>query len=99
MRLRKDGTLGSLFIDRKSIIPIGVWLEAECTPTKGFAVRKGFHCCYEMNAPHLKKTLSSGEVRVWAKCEVEDCTEFNRPESQGGKWILANRMRVLDIVE
>ena len=99
MRLRKDGTLGSLFIDRKQVIPIGIWLEAECTPTKGFAVRKGFHCCYEMNAPHLKKELSNGEMRVWVKCEVEDYVEYDRPESQGNTWVLANRMKVLEIVE
>jgi len=35
MRLRKDGTLGSLFINKKKVYPIGEWLEAEFIPTKG----------------------------------------------------------------
>ena len=39
----------------KKVYPIGEWLEAECIPTPGFAVRRGFHCCFEMNAPTFKK--------------------------------------------
>lgn len=72
-------------------------MDAKCYPTKGFAVRKGFHCCFEKNAPHLKEKLANGEVRVWIECEVEQFTTYDRPESQGGKWILADRMKVLRI--
>lgn len=98
MRLRKDGTLGSLFINRKEVYPIGIWLEAEFYPTKGFAERKGWHCCFEMNAPHLKEVLSNGEQRVWVKVDVEDYYTYDRPESQGGSWILANRMKINKII-
>ena len=94
MRLRNDGTLGSLFINRKSIIPIGEWLNAEFYPTKGFAERFGWHCTFTRNAPHLKENLSNGEKRVWVECEVEDFHTYDRPESQGGAWILANKMKV-----
>jgi hypothetical protein len=41
-------------------------------------------------APHLKL-----EGRAWYVVEVENFSEEIRPESQGGKWFLANRMRVV----
>jgi len=43
LKLRKDGSLGPLFINRKQKIPIGKWLTAECHPTKGYALRPGWH--------------------------------------------------------
>ena len=90
MRLRKNGTLGSLFINSKAVYPIGKWLYAECIPTKGFSVRTGWHCTFEKNAPHL-----SMKDRVWVEVEVKDFTIYNRPDSQGGAWILANKMRII----
>lgn len=97
-RIRKDGTLGPLFINRKQVIPEGVWLEAESHPTKGFAFRPGWHCTFTQNAPHLKLDLKSGEERAWFKVEVEDVTTYDRPESQGGAWVLAGRLKVLERV-
>lgn len=95
MRKLKDGTVHPLFINKKEPTKFNVWLQAECFPTKGFAVRKGFHCCFKPIAPHLKEKLSSGEQRVWVECEVEDWESYNRPESQGGSWILAQRMKAI----
>lgn len=46
-------------------------------------------------SPHLSMRLANGEQRVWVECEVEDWTTYNRPESQGGAWILAQRMKVV----
>lgn len=69
-------------------------MQAECYPTKGFAVRKGWHCCFTPVAPHLSMRLANGEQRVWVECEVEDYDTYNRPESQGGTWILAQRMKI-----
>lgn len=77
---------------------MGVWLESECHPTKGFAVRQGWHCCFNPIAPHLKKELKSGEKRVWVKCIAEGCTTYNRPESQGGAWVLAERLKVIEVI-
>lgn len=90
MRVRKDGTLGPLFINRKQRIPVGEWLQAEAHLTKGFAYRPGWHILDAPVAPHLKKTKD----RVWVQVEFQDAEEFTRPISQGGKWYLANRMRV-----
>lgn len=98
LRVKSDGLLYPLFINKTVNTPVGVWLESECHPTKGFAVRQGWHCCFQMIAPHLKKVLSCGEKRVWVECEVEEWQSYNRPESQGGAWILAQRMKILRVI-
>lgn len=98
-RRKKTGTLGPLFIDKKLVVPIGEWLNAECHPTKGFQVRPGFHVLARIHAPHLmRKDGTLAPDRVWARVEIEGFQEFHRPESQGGKWFLAERMRVLETI-
>ena len=99
LRVLSDGNLYPLFINKSTATPIGVWMQAQCYPTKGFAVRQGWHCCFRPVAPHLKETLSSGERRIWVEVEVEDWKSYNRPESQGGAWILAQRMKVVRILD
>jgi hypothetical protein len=94
LRLRKDGTLGPLFINRRQVIPIGTWLDAEDHPTKGFAHRPGWHAALKPVAPHLSK-----RERVWAKVEVRGTTLLERPESQGGRWVLAKKMKVLKVLD
>lgn len=93
MRLRKDGTLGSLFINKKAIIPLYTWLEAENHPTKGYAERFGWHCTLEPLAPHL-----STKGRIWVECEIENYETYKRPLNQGGMWLLAGRMKVTKIL-
>lgn len=93
----KDGKLYPLFINKQQEFKIGEWMDAECHPTKGFAIRQGWHCCFEKNAPHLKTELANGEHRVWIKCIVEDWDVYDRPESQGGAWVLAQKIKVLGI--
>ena len=95
LRKKKDGLLYPLFIDKKNSTPLDVWMQAECFPTKGFAVRQGWHCCFKPLAPHLKMKLKTGEERVWVECEVEDWASYDRPESQGGSWILTQRMKLV----
>jgi len=98
MKQRKNGTLGSLFIDAKKVYELGIWMNAEFIPTKGFAERFGWHCCFTPNAPHLKEVLLSGEKRVWVEVEVEGIKTYDRPESQGGAWILADKMKIIKII-
>lgn len=95
VRKKKDGKLYPLFINKTVPTPIGEWLNAECHPTKGFAVRKGWHCCFKPIAPHLKQQLSNGEMRVWVEVEVADYTTYKRSEKYGGDWILANKMKII----
>ena len=97
-RLTKDGQLAPLFINRKLRVPISEWLDAECHPTKGFAVRRGWHLTLLPRAPHLKDELKSGEKRVWCEVECDDFEYFTRPESQGGLWVLSQRMKVNKIL-
>lgn len=91
LRVRKDSSLGPLFINRKQRIPLRKWLRAENHPTKGFSVRPGWHCCAHPHAPHL-----SMAGRVWAVVEIRGAVEHHRPEAQGGLWYTAKRMKVLD---
>ena len=95
LRKKNDNKLYPLFIDKKNETKLGIWLNAKCIPTKGFAIREGFHCCYKPYAPHLKTELKSGEKRVWVECEIEDYETYNRPESQCGTWLLAKRIKLI----
>ena len=89
VRIRKrDNTCGPLFINTRLVLQFGEWHQAENHPTKGFAVRPGWHCSYFPFAPHL-----STKDRVWIEVEVEDFRDFPRPPQQGGMWILANKMK------
>ena len=88
---RKDGTLGPLFINRRQVLSIGVWLDAESHPTKGYAFRPGWHTTSTPAAPHL-----STKGRVWAKVEIEDYKKFDRPKNQGGTWYIANKMKIIE---
>lgn len=92
-----DGTLSPLFISKSMTVPIGKWMWAKENPTPGFAVRKGWHACVAPEAPHLAKEPKH-ENRVWCKVELFDYRYFQRPTSQGGRWLLANRMKVLEVI-
>ncbi len=90
LRVRKDGTLGPLFINRPLRVPVGEWLEAESHPTPGFALRPGWHTSVAPYAPHL--TMKG---RAWFQVEVEEWYTFQRPAAQGGEWFISQWMRVL----
>ena len=90
MRLMRDGSARSLFINRAGSRPVGVWLDAEDHPTSGYAHRPGWHIMPTPEAPHL-----SERGRAWFRVEFEGWREFERPASQGGRWFLADRMRII----
>ena len=90
-RLLKDGKIAPLFINKKLRLEYNKWYQAEAHKTKGFAFRPGWHVIAKPYAPHL-----SMKNRIWKKVEIEDYQEINRPASQGGKWYLANKMRVIE---
>lgn len=91
IRKMKNGELSPLFINKKNRLSIGIWLDAENHPTKGFSIRKGWHCTLQPSAPHL-----SSKNRVWVRVEVEDYGYYNRPKSQGGTWVLAQKMKIIE---
>lgn len=98
LRLRPDGSIGPLFINRKQRVPTGVWIDAEDHPTRGFAHRMGWHCSHQPQTPHLAMKLKSGEVRVWYRVEIRDYERLERPMSQGGVWYLAQKIKFLEPV-
>ena len=89
LRVRKDGTIGPLFINRKLIINEDEWMAAESHPTKGYAFRPGWHATLTPVAPHL-----STKGREWREVELKGIKKYDRPESQGGTWLLAEWMKV-----
>ena len=81
----RDG-YAPLFINKRLRMKPGIAYQAENHPTKGFAERFGWHCTFEPKAPHLKEDIDN---RIWVMVELEGETiEYDRPESQGGKWVL-----------
>ena len=99
LRVDTKGNLRPLFINKKQNIPIGKWLKAEGHPTKGFAVRKGWHCCLEPNAPHLKMQPKNQMKRVWCEVDIQNTELYKRPESQGGTWVLAQKLKLVRILQ
>jgi len=92
-KLRKNGTIGPLFINCPQVITFNEWLPAEFHPKKKFKPRKGWHCCSTPQAPHL-----SIKGRIWCKVEISDYSELVRPDSQGGIWYIAENMKVLSFI-
>lgn len=95
VRKTKDGTLYPLFIGKNVPYIPGKSLTAETIQTSGFAIRKGFHCTLTPLAPHLKMKLKKGEKRVWIKVQISNFKYYERPESQGGTWVLAQKLKVI----
>jgi hypothetical protein len=93
-RVRKDGSIGSLFINARRKLPIGKWMWAEDYPTNGFAHRPGWHATAKPEAPHL-----SMKGRKWFEVEMKYATEHERPASQGGMWYLAKRIKIVAPVD
>jgi hypothetical protein len=93
LRQRRDGSLGSLFIHRRARLPIGVWLMANAYPTKGYALRPGWHACAAPHAPHL-----SVKDRVWYRVELDGWRTYPVPRAQGGVWYVAQHMRLVEPV-
>jgi hypothetical protein len=94
-KVRKDGSIGSLFMDAARKLPLGEWMEAEDHTRSGFSPRIGWHTLANPSTPHLAMKLANGQERAWYEVEIEDFTEVERPESQGGLWYLANRIKII----
>ena len=88
-KTRKDGTLGPLFINKRQVIPVGKWLQAENHPTRGYKERPGWHTA-PVKASHL-----SEKDRAWYEVEIKDFYKEPRPKNQGGYWLIAKHMRVV----
>lgn len=70
------GNLYPLFIDKKTVYPIGEWIKAGNYPTVGYAKRPGLHVGQICSAPWLMSadgTYKSQRSKYWKRvwCEVE----------------------------
>lgn len=92
-RLKKNGAITSLFINKSIELPIGEWILAHNYPTKGFQVRKGWHSMKKKSAPHLSK-----KGRIWCEVEILEYQEFKRPKSQGGQWYLSSLLKIKKVL-
>lgn len=92
VRVRKDGGLRSLFVDRRRPLYRGRWLKAETALSpKDLRRRPGWHATATPEMPHLSrkgrmvvKVLLRGNVQTW-----------NRPAAQGGQWYTAEEMMIV----
>jgi hypothetical protein len=88
---RKDGSLGSLYVNARERYPLNTWLNArEDIVPKTLAFRPGWHCLEKPLAPHLKLKKD----RVWCEVSINDYTELPRPVCQGGTWFLAKKLKI-----
>jgi hypothetical protein len=92
-RLRKDQTLGPIFINKDQVLEAGVTYRAENHPTPGYAVRPGWHALAKAEAPHL-----SLKGRVWCRVSIADFERFVRPEAQGGIWFLSQWLTIEEVM-
>lgn len=93
-RIKKNGQITSLFINKTENLIFNKWLKAKCYPTKGFKIRPFWHCTSNPIAPHL-----SIKNRVWIKVQMKNFKKFQRPENQGGLWFLAEHIKLLEIIQ
>ena len=73
----RKGNLHPLFIGTKQITPVGEWIKGEVIPTKGYAVRPGWHIGMIPDAPWLKgydgsdrglyKSKRKNRISVWCQ--------------------------------
>lgn len=92
-RVKANGAITPLFINKTKELPLGEWMDAEDHPTNGFAHRPGWHCTQHPKAPHL-----SEKGRAWYRVEIDGYEIHQRPRAQGGIWFLAERMRIVEPV-
>ena len=97
LRLRSDGTVGPLFVNRGLVIQPGEWYRAEAHhPTGKLKFRPGWHVCRAPVAPHLSSTKLR---REWWRVAMRDVAIIPRPAHQGGDWYLAKHMKLVERVD
>lgn len=93
-RKRANGTYGPLFVDRKRVLPVGVWLKASMNLVPpGLAKRPGWH----MSLGYPRHLTTRG--RVVCQVEVKGVLGYHqRPVSQGGTWVTSKWLRIIKVL-
>lgn len=92
LRVRADGTLGSLRMDAGRKLPPGEWLPAGNHARPGLAPHPGWHALTAPASKHFKMLPG----RRWYRVELSSVTEYPRP---GEMWLVAGCMRIIAPVE
>jgi hypothetical protein len=90
----RDGQLYTLFISEKDDgkkkvpVPVGEWVKADSIPTKGYAVRPGWHAGELPVGPHLRSNKglpdeSITATRVWAEVELPADVDWQTVADRG----------------
>jgi hypothetical protein len=93
LRKRRDGTYGSLFINRRQRLVGGTVYPAKAYRKRGYTYRPGWHILPRPEAPHL-----SIKGRTWCRIEFDHSDTLERPTHQGGTWYLGSSMTILEEV-
>lgn len=73
----KPGQIFPLFIGKTKATPVNQWIDAEMIPTKGFAIRPGWHAGVLPIAPHLRSKNNKRQTgRVWCEIKVSDSIDY-----------------------
>lgn len=94
LRKRRDGSYGTLFINRKLKLYPGIWYPAEDHPTSGFAHRPGWHV---LPKPESNR-LALKDNRVWCLVLFDHKETINKPLSQGGPCYIGNSLMIVEEV-
>lgn len=104
-RQYEDGTISSLYSNKKLKYEEGKWYEAESHPDKtkgGRKYRPMFHATASNRLPHLEKSKKEPIVprgnqkgRVYLQVELDGAGIRRVSEAQGGDWYIGKRMKVL----
>jgi len=98
VRVRVDGSFGSLFVDKSRVLPAGKWIKADLRipPRRRIAggrvlvYRPGWHAVNSPRIPHLTGR-GRAVVMVFLRGGVR---EWKRPGAQGGTWFTARQMLI-----
>ena len=71
LRRRKSGTLGSLYINKGAVLPVGEWLDAELHVTKGYQPQIGWTAYCNAVPPISMKGRELWEVDLGGNAKTE----------------------------
>ena len=100
VRIRKDATLGPMFVGCEEVFPVGSWITAHTNYKRKLdkvysklgwlKFRPGFHFAELPYAPHIGIKDKDGVIKwmhddtVWVECEVSDEIDYTLEARQNG---------------
>ena len=94
MRVKSDGMLYSINVNRRKPYNIDEWVTAEYILTKHYHDKKGFYGFEKPDVTKYKYKLQRGERRVWVECEVSDYEIVYYAPDQVN-WVIAQKMKII----